>query len=392
MATPLEQFIGHKVHNFRTHTRGGNQQEGPGVAVALYYQGRDLYYHWGSVPTRGSGPTAPVSRDMVFEIGSMTKAFTATLAAYESLYGTPTFLTDPVSKYLPVTLPPPTPQRYQLSDVTALNLATHTSGMPDNAPGRAGHELFAGDGPNPPTRKYWTDYSSPCKPGSCWEYSNIGFVTLGFALAGATGATYGELLANNVTGPLGMPYTSASPPPGPPVAEGSLYHMATGERTAQAGTAPDLKSTAAEILTFLKANLGTYPPGNTGQLAAAIALTQQVQTSPGLPTCKDPGRATRFYMGMGWQGKVYDDAPWYYKNGATSAGGFSSYMAFLPSATPSLQVAMAMLTNVCVEKAGDEGEDEDEGDGPAEGDGEGGALYSPDGVCTLTLRHILNNR
>src|SRR6185369_646660 len=68
--------------------------------------------------------------DTIFEIGSITKAFTGTLLADQVLAGT-VRLDDPIQKHLPDGLTIP---RRDDRDITLLHLATHTSGLPVQPP------------------------------------------------------------------------------------------------------------------------------------------------------------------------------------------------------------------------------------------------------------------
>ncbi len=67
-----------------------------------------------------------VDENTVFEIGSVTKVFTGTLLA-EAVRRGEVKLDDPVSKYLPATVKTPTRNGIE---ITLLELATHTSGLP----------------------------------------------------------------------------------------------------------------------------------------------------------------------------------------------------------------------------------------------------------------------
>jgi D-alanyl-D-alanine-carboxypeptidase/D-alanyl-D-alanine-endopeptidase len=69
-------------------------------------------------------PVAPAG-DTIFEIGSITKVFTATVLAEMALEGLVS-LDDPVQRYLPAGVELPVRGR----PITLANLATHTSGLP----------------------------------------------------------------------------------------------------------------------------------------------------------------------------------------------------------------------------------------------------------------------
>src|SRR5208283_4407870 len=115
--------------------------------------------------------------DTVFEIGSITKVFTALLLADMAQRGE-VALTDPVSKYLPkgVKMPGRNGHAIMLQD-----LATHTSGLP-----RLPSNMKPKDFMNPYADytpellyQFLSSYELPRDPGSKWEYSNLGAGLLG---------------------------------------------------------------------------------------------------------------------------------------------------------------------------------------------------------------------
>jgi D-alanyl-D-alanine-carboxypeptidase/D-alanyl-D-alanine-endopeptidase len=79
-----------------------------------------------SAGTVGDGSARPVDGDTVFEIGSITKVFTALLLEDMLERGQMKF-DDPVQKYLPDSVKMPT---HDGKPITLFNLATHTSGLP----------------------------------------------------------------------------------------------------------------------------------------------------------------------------------------------------------------------------------------------------------------------
>src|ERR1041385_4830034 len=73
-----------------------------------------------------NGTSADVDGDTIFEIGSITKVFTA-LLLQDMVERGEMKLDDPVQKYLPDSVRMPT---FQGKEITLLHLATHTSGLP----------------------------------------------------------------------------------------------------------------------------------------------------------------------------------------------------------------------------------------------------------------------
>ena len=89
-----------------------------GLAIAVSHNGTQQFYSFG---VASKATQAPVTPDTVFEVGSISKLFTATLATYAQANGQLS-LTDPVDKYLPAL------QGSAFGKVPLLHLATHTAG------------------------------------------------------------------------------------------------------------------------------------------------------------------------------------------------------------------------------------------------------------------------
>ena len=336
-----DAIINKLVAEYMTRTRT------PGVAVALYADGQDGFFPFGhaSLATQ-----QPVTADTIFGIGSVTKVFTATLLAYQAGTGAKR-LTDPLPGYLPADVTNPA-----LEAVTLEMLATHTSGFPRDGGGPAADALFDNQPPSPELIHFWNTWSptdpqnvecARCPVGTCWQYSNAGFVTLGFAVVGRPGPPrvpgYNGLLADLITTPLGMPATVALIPPGASVAQGyRVDGRGPGHPLVPVDSqAADLKSSARDMRTWLKANLGT-PGSLPPPLSAALTLTQGIYFR-GAQQCSTAG-SIPFDMGLAWQQHpLVDGGPvTYAKDGATSQGGYSCWIGFIPAR----QLGLAVLTNL----------------------------------------------
>ncbi len=141
----------------------------------------------------GSGirPTATT----VWEIGSVTKTFTAMLLALYVQRGIVSY-TDPLQKYVPdgVTVP-----RFEGRAIRLIDLATHTAGLPKDPPLHGVRHLSD-------RRMYamLSDYELTRRPGSKFEYSNWGFALLAHALMKASGQDYQQMVEREICAPLGM--------------------------------------------------------------------------------------------------------------------------------------------------------------------------------------------
>ncbi|WP_165372398.1 serine hydrolase domain-containing protein [Nocardioides iriomotensis] len=215
-----------------------------------------------------------VDEHTVFEIGSVTKVFTALLLADQVVAGA-VVLAEPLQALLPDVVIP-----VRGRPVTLLDLATHTSGFPRLPPGLVRQALRHRD--DPYARFTEDDLHAALErvkpkrePGGKWSYSNFGAAVLGHALARRAGTTYDRLLAERVTGPLGLADTvlALRPDQEDRRAHG---HTRRGRPTddwsmpAMPGMGA-LHSTVTDLTTFLRAQLD---PEST-PLAEAIRMTRE---------------------------------------------------------------------------------------------------------------------
>lgn len=155
---------------------------------------------------RGPGDPAIPDGDTVFEIGSVTKVFTAILLA-EMAGRKEVAIEAPAARFLPDSLRFPGNED---EPITLYHLATHTSGLP-RMPGN-----FAPADPANPYADYsvqqmyefLSGYEPARAPGETAEYSNLGVGLLGHVLAKAAGSDYETLVKERVTGPLKMTDTA----------------------------------------------------------------------------------------------------------------------------------------------------------------------------------------
>jgi CubicO group peptidase (beta-lactamase class C family) len=183
------------------------QKRIPGAVIALT-RGDDIVLEE-AFGLRDVAAKSPMRTDDLFQIGSVTKTFTATLLALCAADGD-LDLDDAVAQYLP-------PEREfpaWTKQVTLRQLATHTSGVPRNPVNRR-------DVPGAPSvmMPYLIDelYVGLAKtelaaePGSVWSYSNLGFGVLGHVLERATGMRYEQLVRKRILDPLQMTSSAVFP-------------------------------------------------------------------------------------------------------------------------------------------------------------------------------------
>lgn len=136
------------------------------------------------------------SEDQLFEIGSITKTFTANLLAQAVVDGS-LKLSDPI----PVT--------YQKagSTITYQHLTTHTSGIIAGIfPGfQSSNEFLPFDGLTIPLfKKLYAETLLESLPGAKINYSNMGISLLGLILSESASKPYEALVAEKIFRPLGM--------------------------------------------------------------------------------------------------------------------------------------------------------------------------------------------
>jgi len=148
---------------------------------------------YGSANLEWDIPDSPHTK---FRLGSLTKQFTA--AAILLLEERGKLKTDDlVAKYL-------TDAPAAWGKITIGNLLTHTSGIPNftSFPDYATTEAT----PTTPEQLVARFRDKPLnfQPGEQWEYSNSGYVLLGYILEKISGQRYQDFVRDNLLAPLGM--------------------------------------------------------------------------------------------------------------------------------------------------------------------------------------------
>ncbi|MEZ4985392.1 MAG: serine hydrolase domain-containing protein, partial [Saprospiraceae bacterium] len=147
--------------------------------------------------------------DKIFEIGSITKTFTASLIMKLVEEGNMSLL-DPIQEYLPVEMEQ---DRFQNSTITVQDLITHTTGLSSGPSSftlpylRA--MIFTPKNPNRNFKaKHYYRYLKRFKlnytPGQKWEYNNAGYGLLGAFASNSYGMSWEESVQENIFTPLGM--------------------------------------------------------------------------------------------------------------------------------------------------------------------------------------------
>jgi beta-lactamase class C len=306
----------------------------PGMAVGIIVGEKHYVFNYGLAVMKAP---EPVTRDTLFEVGSISKTFTATLACYAQVTGHLS-LRDTTSKYLPSL------QGTKFGDVSLLHLGTHTPGglplqVPDNI--QTDDQLM----------DYFKSWQPAYKPGTYRTYNNLGIGTLGLITAKSMNESFATLMERLLFRPLGMTSTFINIPKSRMSTYAQGYtqddrpiRMAPGELSAEAY---GIRTTAADMLRFLEANLNLITVN--GKLRRAIADTHTSYFTAGGMTQDLIWEQYRYPVALqsllegNSSAMIFDATPvteiippqrprkdvWLNKTGSTN--GFGAYVAFVPS-------------------------------------------------------------
>lgn len=180
IATKVDEFIKSEMQ----------KQKIPGVSLAVVKDGKPLLvkgYGFANLEHQ-----VPVKPETIFQSGSVGKQFTAT-AVMMLVEDGKINLDEKIGKYLG-----DVPESW--TNITVRHLLSHTSGMTDYPKDFD----FRRDYTEDEILKRAKEIPVAFKPGEKWQYSNLGYVTLGILISKVTGKFYGEFLQDRMFRPLGM--------------------------------------------------------------------------------------------------------------------------------------------------------------------------------------------
>lgn len=315
-----------------------------GVAIGVIAEGKPRVFNYG-VASRETGQ--PVARNTLFELGSVSKTLTATLASYAQVNGDLS-LSDTIGKYLPSLRDTP------FGNVSLLNLGTHTpGGLPLQVPDDIHN--------NDELMQYFGAWKPTYAPGTYRTYANPGIGALGLIAAKSMGQGFTPLMEQRVFPALGMKSSFINVPAArmPDYAQGykkddSPIRVAPGVLSAEAY---GIKTTAADMLRFVAANMdlikvdGKFQQAitatHTGYFNAGV-LTQdliweQYPYPVALKTLLEGNGPAMVFKATPAAEIKPPQAPmqdvWINKTGSTN--GFGAYVAFVPQK----QIGIVILAN-----------------------------------------------
>jgi CubicO group peptidase (beta-lactamase class C family) len=312
------------------------QSHVPGASWGIVIDGE--LAHAGATGLRDVRSKAPVERDTVFRIASMTKSFTA-VAILKLRDEGKLSLDDPAERYVPelANLEYPTADSPR---ITIRHLLSHAEGFPEDNPW-GDRQLADSDAQLTEMLRSGIPFSNA--PGVAYEYSNYGFAILGRIVARVSGRPYADYIASTILRPLGMTSTTLDPGEVPRAKlalgyrweddawkeEPILAHGSFGAMGGMLTTVPDLAK-------YVSAFLSAWPPHDGAETApirrASLREMQQGwRPAPGAVTRDASGRLQMNVGGYAFGLRVWQTCA-FQRVVAHGGGlpGYGSQMRWLP--------------------------------------------------------------
>ena len=282
----------------------------PGCAVMVRHNGKVVLSAGYGLANIEHG--VRVTPQTVFQSGSMGKQFTAMAVMMLAEEGKLS-LDDPITKHLSV------PSK-KWSRITVRHLLTHTSGLGDYP------EEFSlqKDYTESEMLKIITAQPLGFAPGEKWNYSNLGYVTLGILIHKVTGAFYGEFLQERIFGPLGMKNTRVINEPDIIPNRAAGYELKDGVLKNQEWVAPTVNTTADGSLYFTAEDIEKWDEALEAKKLLRPAGFEQIWT----PVKLNDGSSAPY--GFGWGIRKTDSGRPVLEHGGEWQG-FATFIARYPN-------------------------------------------------------------
>lgn len=320
------------------------QHDVPGMAVAVTVDGKTTFFSYGLASKEKN---IPVSENTLFELGSVSKTITATLACYAQGQGKLSFDDHP-SRYMPQL------KGSAIDRATLLELGTYTAGgLPQQVPEEVTNDAQMLD--------YFRNWTPDAPPGTMRRYSNPSIGLFGHLAARALQSGFADVVESRLFPSLGLKHTYIRVP------AAAMQDYAWGYNSANKAVRanPDIfeaetygvKSSAADMIRYVQANI------DPGQLAApwreAVACTHtgyfrigDTVQALGWEQYRAPvslaqlqlGNSEKMSRGLNEATRLLPPqtpprGTLFNKTGAT--GGFGAYVLFVPDQ----RVGIVMLAN-----------------------------------------------
>ncbi|QIR99783.1 class C beta-lactamase [Vibrio diabolicus] len=310
-----------------------NEYDIPGLAVAVTIDGMRYFYNYGFADeSKGS----LVTNDTIFELGSISKTFAATLTGYAQEKGKLN-MDDKVKDYIPEL------ENSVLGNTKLVHVATYTAGgLPLQFPSEVTNDAEM--------MQYYKTWKPEYEAGTKRKYSNPSIGLFGYIGALSMKSDYTEMMETVILPELGMTNTFVDVPKDQLnnyafgySSEGKPVRVNPGILDAQAY---GIKSTSLDMLQYIEANMGQAQLNTDIENALERTHTKYFDTDT-------------FTQAVGWEGYDYPVSlsqllkgnssdvilnakpvqasvsgtlgrdVWYNKTGST--GGFGAYVAYVPS-------------------------------------------------------------
>ncbi len=305
----------------------------PGMTVGVLRDGEVSVYGFGVANVSTGAPVAPGT---LFQIGSISKVFVATLVMRLVEAGKVT-LDAPLNTYLPdlalvdATLP---------GRLTLRHVLTHTSGLlGDHFPDEG-----LGDDALAKVVEKMCDLPQITPPDAGWSYCNSGFYLAGRVVEVVTGKTFEAAMQDEVFAPLGLTRATFF------AHEAILHSAAAGHQHTDSG--PEVAhpyplarcanppggiiASVAELLSFAAFHMGDGTVGAVGAVGGERVLSPESIKQMQTPQVRVNAEGE---WGLGWSLGRAGGVRTIGHNGATN--GFQAYLV----AVPERNYAITMLTN-----------------------------------------------
>lgn len=310
-----------------------NEYDIPGLAVAVTIDGKRYFYNYGFAD-ESTGNL--VTNDTIFELGSVSKTFAATLTGYAQEKGKLN-MDDKVKDYIPEL------ENSVLGNTKLVHVATYTAGgLPLQFPSEVTNDADM--------MQYYKTWKPEYEAGTKRKYSNPSIGLFGYIGALSMKSDYTEMMETVILPELGMTNTFVDVPKDQLnnyafgySSEGKPVRVNPGILDAQAY---GIKSTSLDMLQYIEANMGQAQLNTDIENALERTHTKYFDTDT-------------FTQAVGWEGYDYPVSlsqllkgnssdvilnakpvqasvsgtlgsdVWYNKTGST--GGFGAYVAYVPS-------------------------------------------------------------
>ncbi|ASY63207.1 Beta-lactamase [Sinorhizobium sojae CCBAU 05684] len=291
----------------------------PGLAVAITAEGERYVFNYG-VASKESGQA--VTDRTLFEIGSISKTFTATLAAYAQESGSLS-LSDPAGKYLPALA------GSSFDAISLLDLGTYTAGgLPLQFPNSVTDENVIA---------YFKKWHPEYAPGTYRRYSNPSIGLFGHLAAQSMGKPFEDLMEGELVPMLGLSRTHIRVPEDRMADYAHGYSRDGRPVRVTPGVldweAYGIKTTAFDLIRFVEANIGGAKLDGTLQRAITATHTGYY-------------RVGEMVQGLGWEMYPYPTEL------ERLLAGNSRQMAFEPNKATKLTPPLPPRGDMLINKTG----------------------------------------